>query len=272
MKRLIAGIVIAVIPACTTGPTATRPASAEEPATDAAAPSGTIAPLELPELRIVTSDYAFEMPESTPGGMVKVTVENAGIRSHEVQLLRVGDGVDVEDVIDAVEVLDVALMSELATFHGGPNEVPPYGARSVIIELPAGEYVVVCFQGGLAHVSRGMVATMTITEPAAPATPPAPVVAAEITLTEFAMEVVGDLTAGTHWIHVTNDGALPHEVRAYSSGGSAGGSSAIGPGGETWIEMLLEAGSLQVTCHVPDPSGAQRHSDLGMSRIIDVGE
>ena len=53
------------------------------------------------ELTIVASEYAFEVPEEIPAGTVSIRLENTGQEPHHAQLVRLNDGVTMDQFMAA---------------------------------------------------------------------------------------------------------------------------------------------------------------------------
>jgi hypothetical protein len=226
---------------------------------------------DLPEIVITTHDYYFDAPETASGGLVRVTVNNEGPDKHQVELVRARDDVDVAEVIDAVQRQAADEMDALVTYHGGPNEVPAGQSRTAITTLDPGSYVLLCFvfSDRQLHVHRGMVGTLEITEPDVPDTGSPPETGVEVVLDDYTIQVVGDLVPGTNWVWVRNVGSQPHEFRAIGAPSSAGGSSTISAGAETWVELIVVEGRYRLECHVPVPGGVP-HFQRGMVGTVAV--
>jgi hypothetical protein len=115
-------------------------------------------------------DFQFTMPEQIKAGAQTWQIENKGTQWHEMAVLKLNEGVTVQDVM-------AMMMSETP-----PKGPPPYeemafwapmsaGERAWIdVDLPAGEYTVLCFLPDFAsdppssHLEHGMVRTLTVTE------------------------------------------------------------------------------------------------------------
>src|SRR4051794_6305462 len=50
----------------------------------------------LPDVTIETADFSFKTPDTIPAGYVNVTVKNTGKEGHQVQFVKLGDGVTFE--------------------------------------------------------------------------------------------------------------------------------------------------------------------------------
>lgn len=115
-------------------------------------------------------DFQFTMPEQIKTGAQTWQIENKGGQWHEMVVVKLNEGVTVQDVL-------AMMMSETP-----PEGPPPFeqmafwapmsaGERAwTTIDLPAGEYTVLCFLPDFAsnpptsHLEHGMVRTLTVTE------------------------------------------------------------------------------------------------------------
>ena len=229
---------------------------------------------DLPEIVITASDYSFAAPQSAEGGMVRVTLDNQGAETHQLELVRVKDGHEPNEIEDAVRRRDVVALNSMVTYHGGPNEVAPGSRRTVATQLDPGTYVLLCFVAspdGTLHVLRGMIGQVEIAPPESPATAEPPTFDGNVSLQDYRFEMTGNIGEGRQLVLVQNEGSQPHEFRLTSGGSGAGGSSTISPGIETWVELDLESGPYSVVCYVPSEKHSGRlHIDLGMRTSINV--
>ncbi len=130
-------------------------------------PSGATAP--TPDISVSLVDFNFAMPDKIAAGPQVWQIENAGNQWHEMPILKLNEGVTVDDVM--------AMMAESGP--GGPEGPPPFemvafwspmgaGEKAwVTWDLPPGEYTVLCFLPDIAgdmspHVAHGMVRTLTV--------------------------------------------------------------------------------------------------------------
>jgi hypothetical protein len=114
-------------------------------------------------------DFSFAMPDKIATGPQVWQIENAGEQWHEMPILKLNEGVTIDDVL--------AMMAESGP--GGPEGPPPFeivafwspmgaGEKAwVTWDLPPGEYTVICFLPDLAgdmspHVAHGMVRTLVV--------------------------------------------------------------------------------------------------------------
>jgi len=229
---------------------------------------------DLPEIVITARDLEFDAPASAEGGMVRITLQNEGTTSHQVELVRVVEGAGEEDILDAIRRRDIAALNDMVTYHGGPNEVPPGSNRTVATELEPGTYVLLCFvasDAGTLHVLQGMIATMEITAPVNDIEwiPPEP--DATVSLRDFEFELTGEIGSGHQIVLVENHGSQPHEWRLITAGMPGGGSSTISPGSATWVEVEADSGRYAFICYVPsEEHSGRQHIDLGMHASIEV--
>ena len=82
----------------------------------------------LPKVTIEAADFSFDVPATIPAGYVDVTVNNTGKEGHQVQFVKLGDGVTYDDFKAAAAKTDISALST-STFVGGPNGADPGGPR-----------------------------------------------------------------------------------------------------------------------------------------------
>lgn len=242
----------------------------------------------IPSVTFVARDFAFEAPQTLPGGLVSVTMDNQGKEPHQAQLARLHDGVTREQLVDALGK-DPEAVLPLVSLVGGPNIVEPGKSQTVVVQLPAGEYVAVCFvasDDGHSHIEKGMTSFFTVGAPGEqPAEPEAD---ALVTLRDFGIDVPAQVDAGHVTWKVWNHGGQAHELtlfkmvegktaqeglaylhEAESSGPmpftSAGGMVGLDPDKSGWVQLDLDPGEYVAACFVPDPSSHAPHFMLGMT-------
>lgn len=120
-------------------------------------------PVEGADVTIDVSmvDFAFEMSETTvpAEAMVAFNVANDGQYPHEFAIVRLPEGMTVEQVLDDPEA------GENVEFIGGVFAEPGDSAYFALQGLEPGTYTVVCFVDvpeGIPHVMRGMVAELVV--------------------------------------------------------------------------------------------------------------
>lgn len=256
------------------------------------------AEIEVPEappapqqVTIMATDFKFASPDTIAPGMTVFTLVNSGAQEHHAILARIGDGKTMADV-EAEMAKQGGETPEWLTFYGAASGIGPGKSTGAAVDLPAGNYVLLCFipdaADGTPHLMKGMVRPITVAgEPVAATHPTAD---AEIQLKDFAFELPA-MTAGMRTFRITNAGPALHEVQLVklapgatvesygaslapgytgpSQGTALGGGGAISPGIEQWWTANLEPGEYLVTCFVPDAKGTP-HMMLGMVQPFTV--
>ncbi len=241
----------------------------------------------IPNVTIIARDYTFDIPRGIHAGLVNVTLVNQGSEPHQAQLMRLNDGVTLDQFFAALKQgPDAAL--PLATSAGGPNAIMPGQRQQVTLHLLAGQYVAICFvtsPDGHSHAEKGMVTPFTVEQAASGAQPTAPQADGVVTLKDFSISMSDALTAGKHTLKVTNQGPQSHEFSLiHLEPGKtaqdvmtffmqpaglppftdAGGMGALAPHTSGWVEVDLAAGNYMALCFVPDPQTGKAHVMLGM--------
>ncbi len=280
----------------TTGDT-TAPAGDESTTTAGDATTTTEAmtdTVSMPTVEIVATDFAFEIPEPVPAGIVEVTLVNDGEETHHVQLAQLNEDVTMEDLQGALESGDEGAALGMVTLVGGVGTVDPGDERSAIVELEEGAHVALCFipgEDGVPHLAKGMVAPFEVTDEGNEAE--APETDGDIVLGDYSIGLPEGF-AGQGTFRVVNEGEEPHEVMfmrlldgktladvgawAATMEGpppftSAGGMQGLQAGGDVvgYLDLDLEDGTYVAICGIPDAEGTP-HVDLGMITSFTVGE
>jgi hypothetical protein len=230
----------------------------------------------------------FSMPDTLPAGRVTLVMRNTGQEPHHAQLLRLKDGITLEQFMSALAQGEGPALA-LVSAEGGPGPVPPNGQSEVTLDLRDGTYVTICFipsPDGIPHLAKGMVKPLQVTTPPAP-TGPAPASAATMTMKDFSFEMPSTLPAGRNTFQIVSAGPNQiHEltfarlqpgqtvesVQQYWAGGAAGpppyvtlgGMQAMDPNRTGWTTIDLTPGAYIAICVVPDPGSGKRHVELGM--------
>jgi len=241
----------------------------------------------IPEITIKAADYSFEAPDQIEAGLVKVNLVNDGQEPHHAQIVRLNDGVTLEQFQAALQEGEAAAFPLIA-FVGGPGLVDPGLQTQVTLDLVPGQYVLLCFvpsHDGMPHLAKGMVRPIEVVATAETANPP--VVAADqtITLRDFSFVMPASVKAGQQVWQITNEGPQPHEImlvkladgktmddiQAYMQEphgtppfSQIGGFQAINPGATGWLNLDLTPGEYLALCHIPDPASGKAHEELGM--------
>jgi hypothetical protein len=243
-----------------------------------------------PVIDIVALDYAFQAPDTIPGGWVTLRLQNKGKELHHATLLRLAEG---KTVADFAKLDPMAAPPPWLEAAGGPPAATPGGTESTTAKLEPGSYVLVCMvpsPDGKRHIMKGMVKPVTVIAPAAAAQVPTADIA--VTLSDFAFEFAPRLTAGKHIIRVIAAPGQPHEllmvrlpprkkaedVAAWVEKmvgpppieGIAGGSSPLAGSAVNFFDVDLKPGDYAILCFVPDAKDGKPHSAHGMIKTLTI--
>ncbi len=245
----------------------------------------------IPIVTIRTADYSFAGPEELPAGRVTVEIINDGPQPHHVQLLRLNDGVTLDQFFAALQEGELVALP-LVTLQGGPAVVPTGAEQSVTVDLPAGQYLLACFvpdqADGLPHLAHGMLQPIAVTGEM-PAIAAEPVADGEVVMQDFAFVAPDKVASGRHTWKVSNAGKQPHEMNLLKLAEGktmedvmaflqtptgappfveAGGLQGIMPGATAWVDLDLASGTYIAVCFIPDPASEKPHLAMGMMRTI----
>ena len=247
-------------------------------------------PSSIPTVAINAIDYGYIMPDTitVQAGLVDVALVNNGTQSHQAQVARLKSGVTREEVLDElVTKRHLAAAFSLFTFMGGPDTISPGYGQETILNLSAGQYVLLCFvvgQDSIPHIDKGMIHFFIVSPTQNQET--LPQVDGEITMKELSYRLPGLITQSRPLtLHVTNQGTEPHElnivklatgkgirdIESFFQSPSGpppfeelGGLAAIEPGGSGWIKIHLEPGTYAVFSFLSDQRSGEPQLALGM--------
>jgi hypothetical protein len=225
-------------------------------------------------------------------GIVEVRLHNHGTVEHQVQLLRLHDGITLAGFTQAVAATQGGAVLQLADATGGSNGIDPGGYQQTFVRLRPGNYVALCFLAGggdgAPHFAHGMLAPFTVVQ------------AEDDESGHVRGHVLGDIDAFSFGFHMpavvnghglyrfTNTAAVDtHElailrlapqktaadfltwisngVGASPTIGANGGGGALAPGLRSWVRLRLAPGDYVAVCFVPDDEGTHPpHAILGM--------
>lgn len=264
-----------------------------QPIINTGAGVGSAAAMAIPELLIHAHDYKYDLPKDVTAGIVRISLRSDGKEPHHAQLARLNDGVTQEQFLAALQEGEAA-MFPLVSFTGGPAPIDAGGSQTVLMELTAGNYVVLCFvpsADGLPHLAKGMVGFFEVV--AGENKTAAPTADAGVELLDFSFKLPKAVKAGKQVWSVTNKGQQLHEINLMkiSEGktlddamawakqptgappfSNVGGFQGINPGETGWMELDLAAGEYIAICHIPDPATGKAHEMLGMILPFTVTE
>lgn len=236
----------------------------------------------------VAEDYGFAGPDRIPAGMTTVQIANRGKDPHHVQILQLTEGKTAEDFQAAMKA-DPSHPPAWAKFVGGPNAVLPGSDATAMMQLNAGNYLLLCLipdQKGVPHVALGMAKPLTVT-PSARTASIQPAADLTVTVSDFSFALSQPVTAGPHILQVLNAGGQPHEVvvvrldpgatakdfgSAFEPGASGpppgrpvGGIVGLERGGSGFFTGNFEPGRYGLICFFPDNKTGAPHFTKGMT-------
>jgi uncharacterized cupredoxin-like copper-binding protein len=256
------------------------------------APTPPAAYPSAPVVEIDASDFTFSAPDSLPAGPVTLHMTNHGQEPHHGQLLRLNDGVSLEEFMATLQRGDEQAATALVSIEGGPGLIDPHQASEVRLDLKPGTYLLACFvpgPDGVPHLAKGMLKPLRVVGTANPSSEPR--VAATLTAKDFSFDVPAELPAGRATYKVTNLGPQPHEVGViklapgatvedvlafYKDPGdqppfqSIGGINGLGAGRSGFMTLDLQPGTYAAVCLIPDPASHVSHVHLGMIKRFTV--
>ena len=121
----------------------------------------------IPLISVSGGDYSFDAPDTIADGLTTLRFSNGGKEDHELHLMRLNEGVVIHQFMQTLhqEGLDIAL--ELGEERGHVATVGPGQTAETMVDLPEGEYALVCKvpspDDGVAHALKGMVKQLTVT-------------------------------------------------------------------------------------------------------------
>ncbi len=254
------------------------------PATSSPTPTSKPA---IPSVTITAKDFSFVIPASIPAGLVDVTMVNQGADDHQAQLARLNDGVTPDQFLTALKK-DPGAALPLVKLAGGPNVASPGQSQEVILNLPQGQYVALCFVAGkdnIPHIQKGMIKFFQVTGPSNAGQVSEPTATTQVTLKDFAFVLPSTIAAGPQLLQVTNQGPQPHEMTLFKLAPGkqvqdvvaflkkpagpppmtdAGGIAGLAPRTSGWLKVNLTPGNYVTICFIPDPATGKAHFELGM--------
>jgi hypothetical protein len=248
----------------------------------------------LPEISIDAADFSYTAPETISEGWVRVKLTNSGQEPHHVQFLRLNDGVTLaqfEEVLKQGEGPAMALVQQM----GGVGAIAPTLSAQAVLNLPAGEYVILCLipspSDHVAHVAKGMIKSLTV-QPAKAATAFETKADLTVHMQDFAYDLPDSMPAGPLTIQVINNGPEAHEfnIMRLADGKTAddvlqylgapdgpppftpvGGMNGLDKGLSGYAEIDLQPGTYVAICNIPSPAAeGHPHFALGMIKQFTV--
>ena len=87
------------------------------------------APAELPEATFVGTEYAYEGPDSIPGGWTRINFDNQGEQPHDLMLMQLMDGKTMDDVMAEKLMTAFRMLEAIGTVFSR--------MRTILIRLPS---------------------------------------------------------------------------------------------------------------------------------------
>jgi hypothetical protein len=245
-------------------------------------------------------DYAFDAPDSITAGWTTFHLVNDGPGIHHLQIVRLDSGKTAADFGAAMEAAGKshAAPPNWIAFAGGPNAPNPKAETDAMINMQAGNYVLICLvdiPSHVPHFTKGMIHPLKVTAAAGPA-PAEPTADVNVALADYSFTVQGPLTAGKHTFKVVNNGPQVHEVEVFrlapgktmkdftaffdkAYAGTAdgpppvdalGGIAAEVSGTTEYFTVDLTPGNYVLMCFVPDAKDGKAHLEHGMIKEFKV--
>jgi hypothetical protein len=241
---------------------------------------------------IIAKDFAFEAPDSIPAGWTTLRMVNEGATLHHVQLVRLDGGKTFADMQAAMQNPNAPPPAWIVAV-GGPNGPDPKSTSTATLNLPAGNYAMLCFidiPGKVPHIAKGMARPLVVTSATEAGTEP--VADITVSLTDYAFTTTsGALAAGKHVVKVVNDGAQDHELviirlqpgktlqdlgawaataEGLPPGNGIAGVSGVVKGGVAYFDAEFTPGSYVMLCFIPDSKDKKPHIEHGMVKEFTV--
>lgn len=241
--------------------------------------------------------HRFEPLTDVTAGPAQLNLVNEGMEPHHVQLLKLNEGVTMDDVGAALATGNPGALLEIGSFAGGTGVVDP-GSESTadaLVDLEEGTYVMLCFiegPDGLPHLATGMVEAFEV-GPAEGETAELPEPDVTVNMVDFGydanelpasglVELVNTSQAQAHEMTLLRlaEGKTGQDVAAFFEGAAPGpppfsaigGIQALMPGASQLLMIEdAEAGEYLMICQIPDPADGVPHAAKGMALPATVG-
>ncbi len=255
----------------------------------------TIAAPAVPNVVLVRArDFAFDAPDAIPAGMTTFRLLNDGQALHHVQIVRLDSGKTMADLEKAMKAMtSPGTPPRWAVWAGGPNGIDPQGEGNATLDMPAGNYALLCFvdfPDHIPHFVKGMVKPLTVTPSTAPSAP-APKADVVVTLNDYSFTVSAPVAAGKHTFEVRNAAAQTHELfivqlapgktaadfkawvgkmKGPPPGRAIGGTAGAATGMPVYFTADITPGIYLLMCFIPDAKDGKPHLEHGMFQEVKV--
>jgi hypothetical protein len=244
------------------------------------------------DLLIRAKEFSYSAPDTVAAGIVSVRLVNEGSEMHHVQLVRIGEGHTFEELRASAAAGNPFPL--WVTPVGGPNEASLGTDVRVALDLPAGQYAMLClipsFRDRTPHFAKGILRPLVVI-PSGTARGPEPVTDGRIVLADYSFTTSPAIRAGRHTLRVENAAGQPHEVLiarldpgktvddlldwvgrldSPPPGKTNGGTTVIAPGGVNWMTASFAPGEYVMICFARDVADGRSHLAHGMVRQFKV--
>lgn len=247
--------------------------------------STTLGQTDIPTVAVTLSANGLAAPETLPKGLVTVNFENTSDAPFIGVLLRLNDGVSLEQLFAAVAE-DPLGMLPLVSLRGGPG-IMPRQTGSITYNLDAGQYVLANFAGEPPQIAP------IIVENTDAASADAPTADLNVVMVDFGYGLPLTIPAGESVWRIENAGEQWHELALAPlepgttiedvQGLLAQGEESslqqlpllmpMDAGEAVYVTMNLQPGSYAIICNLPNlmnPDAMRSHHELGMIQLITV--
>jgi len=125
---------------------------------------------EAPETdgSVLLQDFEFQAPATMPSGEVTLQVANNGPQPHEMTVVKLDEGITIDDIIAAFQSEEEPTGPPPFTSAGGLGVIAAGAEGFAVLNLEAGTYALLCFvpdtETGQPHAALGMVGSFTVEE------------------------------------------------------------------------------------------------------------
>ncbi|MEY2433888.1 MAG: hypothetical protein QOC92_3613, partial [Acidimicrobiaceae bacterium] len=159
--------------------------------------------------------YAFDVPATLDGGVMKIELKNTGKEAHELQFAHVKDGTTQDQFLK--EVLDTgggATQPPIPDYllgAGGVGAIAPGATATTTQKFEAGTYIFFCTlgDGDQVHYKNGMLGTTTLKGDKGKGD--LPKADASVVARDYAFDISG-LKAGSNTVSFENKGGQLHQA------------------------------------------------------------
>jgi len=240
-------------------------------------------------VRVTGEDFKFDAPDVIPAGMTEFIFTNKGPALHHLAILKLNGGKTIDDLKAALA--NPGPPPSWVKEYGGANAPAPNSESNVTLNLPAGNYALICFVdiGGPPHFAKGMVRPLKVVPSKKVGS--APAASVTMTLFDYNFRLSRPIRAGTRTIRVHNVGKQHHEVELVQlapgktvkevldwigkpegppPGKAIGGVAGMEPGMTEYFTADFTPGKYGLICFLPDAKDGKPHLAHGMVQEITV--